>query len=159
SYMRAQSFSKPQKAYSLGYDIPYRDFDETERVDPHRFFDLVMEVIPSSLKQSFGSRIMVNLNGSTALDFRLPIRKVDGGRYILKRMGIPMERSVMVEDTDVESIRGNWCVACPANAKPEVKNYVSSRGDEGYISPFSYMQGEIDILNHLAQSSHTLVDL
>ena len=42
----------------------------------------------------------------------------------------------------------DW-VYCPANASPDVQAYVASLGPRGYVSPLAFVDGQIDVLEHI----------
>jgi len=137
-----------KKNFCVTARIPH--FEGTnQQVDPSRFHQSVIEAVQGPLG-SFGEDGSVRIIlSATAVDITLPIGKGDGVKYLLQRYGTPTTRAAYIGDSvpDIEGMKQVGLACCPANAVQPVKDFVASRGKRGYISPLSYADAEIDILD------------
>jgi hydroxymethylpyrimidine pyrophosphatase-like HAD family hydrolase len=120
-----------------------------QHVDASRFYRRLTQAVQeplSSLLEDGRVRIILS---SSAVDITLPIGKGDGVRYLLEQYGTPPEQAAYIGDSvpDIEGMQQVGLACCPSNAVPPVKDFVRSLGSKGYVSPLSYAEAEIDILN------------
>jgi hydroxymethylpyrimidine pyrophosphatase-like HAD family hydrolase len=121
----------------------------SQQVDASRFYQRVTQAVQEPLGSLVkDGRVRIILS-ATAVDITLPIGKGDGVRYLLDRYETPPERAAFIGDSapDIEGMQQVGLACCPSNAVPPVKDFVHSLGSRGYVSPLSYAEAEIDILN------------
>jgi hydroxymethylpyrimidine pyrophosphatase-like HAD family hydrolase len=136
-----------KKLYSLAVRIPLYE-GTLEQVSLPLFFDLVREQIDSPLGQWIDDGRVVFLCSTTAVDILPPVSKGDGVRYVLERYGTSPDRAVYIGDSaaDIAGMEAVRWAACPANAVPDVLNYVTSLNGCGYRSGLSFADAEVEIL-------------
>jgi len=143
----------PPKKHLITIDIPYiGTHEDSERVDPEKFYDTVMSVLPPNLKEVIEgdkSKITAFMNRDVALDFKIQgIGKPEGANVLLNEIGIPLINAMLIEDADHKSLEKFYWRACPANALDDVKKSVISMSVNGmgYVSQLDAPEGMIDIL-------------
>jgi hypothetical protein len=137
-----------KKDFCVTARIPY--FEGTEKqVDPSRFLQSVNSAIKKPLGSLINSGSVRTILSANAVDITLPIGKGDGVRFLLERYGTPPMRAAFIGDSvpDIEGMQQVRLACCPSNAVAQVKAFVTSRGEHGYVSPLAFADAEIDILN------------
>jgi hypothetical protein len=137
-----------KKDFCVTVRIPY--FEGTDQqVDPPRFLQSVNSAIEKPLGLLIRNGTVRTILSANAVDITLPIGKGDGVRFLLERYGTPPTRAAFIGDSvpDIEGMQQVRLACCPSNAVSQVKDFVASRGKQGYISPLTYAHGEMDILN------------
>ncbi|MBI2113369.1 MAG: HAD hydrolase family protein [Candidatus Wildermuthbacteria bacterium] len=92
----------------------------------------------------------VTQSGNAVDLFPRDINKHTGLTHLCELTGIRPERTLAIGDSqgDIAILRMVGFAGCPANASEVCKALVQERGDRGYISPYPYAQGVIDIMTH-----------
>jgi len=100
---------------------------------------------------------LVTIHHSTDTEDISPpgIDKGGGVIQIEKQTGIPHTQTLGIGDTngDRPMLEIVSFVGCPANASSECKALVRTKGKNGYISPYSYAEGVVDIICHFTGAS------
>jgi hydroxymethylpyrimidine pyrophosphatase-like HAD family hydrolase len=139
-----------RKKYSIAVRLPL--FEGTaEQIDPVIVVQRLAQVVQPHLGDMLETGAVQIHTSSSAVDILPPIDKGDGVRFLLDRYGTPPEQTAYIGDStpDIDGMRQVVWAFCPANATPDVRAYVASLGQHGYISPLAYADAEIDILNRI----------
>ena len=139
-----------KKDFCVTARIPY--FEGTDQqVDPPRFLRSVTSAVQKPLGSLVNNGSVHTILSAHAVDITLPVGKGDGVRFLLERYGTPPSRAAFIGDSvpDIEGMQQVSLACCPANAVAPVKDFVASRGKQGYVSPLTFADGEIDILNRV----------
>lgn len=139
-----------KKQFCFALDLPLVQ-DTCERVDPTVWLAVVRATLDEILGQQLRQRLVVVSVSANAVDVSIPLGKADGVRYLLQKYGTSPGAAAYIGDSvaDIQGMQSVRFACCPSNAVPQVKTYVETLGDRGYLSPLQSTDGEIDALRHL----------
>ncbi len=107
------------------------------------------------LESHIEDRNAVSLPSAGACDIMVSIGKGGATEYIMKLTRVGSQETLSIGDsfhTDAEMMAKTRYVGCPANADRRIREYVTSKGADGYISPHAFADGVLDILQHASRS-------
>jgi hydroxymethylpyrimidine pyrophosphatase-like HAD family hydrolase len=137
----------PPKKYMATVDVPF-DQLSGERVPQQILLEVIFQFLPTSVRKLIEEKQILISSSRNAIDIHLPIRKIDGVRFLLKKYGVERTKIAYIGDaeSDIEGLVYAHVGCCPANADGPVKRCVRQKGRLGYVSPFSYAEGVADSL-------------
>ena len=139
-----------KKDFCVTARIPH--FEGTsQQVDPSRFYQSLARAVQEPLGSLIEDGCVQIILSASAIDITLPIGKGDGVKFLLERYDTSSSQAAYIGDSvpDIEGMNEVSLACCPSNAVPAVKDFVTSRGSRGYVSPLKFADAEIDILNYL----------
>jgi hypothetical protein len=139
-----------RKKFSVAVRIPCFE-GTTEQIDASLLRHSVIQVVRESLGDLLDEGTVHIRQSSSAIDITPPVGKGDGVAYLLRKYGTPRARAAYIGDSgpDLDGMQQVDWVYCPANASPDVQAYVASLGPRGYVSPLAFVDGQIDVLEHI----------
>jgi hypothetical protein len=139
-----------RKDYSISLNIPVI-LRTGGKVDSHSLRDAVETVVGEPLGELIAAGSARLTLSSSALDLTLPVGKPDGIGFLLDRYGTEASRTAYIGDSvsDIEAMSCVGMACCPADAAPDVRNFVRSMRDRGYVSSLVGPDGELDILSRI----------
>lgn len=113
----------------------------------------VYEKVLDALHEFVAKGLIEITYSSIAVDISpVGVTKATGLKFLSQIIGVSVKQMLCIGDSrgDFAAFQEAGFVGCPHNASEECKQFVRQR--EGYISPYPYAQGVVDIIRHFVGS-------
>jgi len=114
-------------------------------------FDFIVKnKMPSNIKDAIDKGILNVMFCDIAIDILPNLNKGDAVKFLLEKYNIGKEDSLSIGDSnhsDIGLLSATDLAGCPNNADDDIKKFVSSKGDNGFVSDKDCAEGMVDILD------------